>query len=125
MICNPGLLDKRIDVYLNDTDSSGTFDTIKAKPLYHRIAASIIPARGRAYREAAMTTEKANVTITIRYRANISTACVVTYRTHVYRVVDVIDPSQQHESLELYCVETIRGTTPTKEPSSSSGGWEP
>ena len=118
MICNPGLLDKRVNIYVNTT-TTGTFDEIHSKLLYHRIAASIIPARGRAYREANMTAEKGNVTITIRYRKDITTACVVSYHEHIYRVIDVIDPQMQHESLELVCTETIRGATPPK------GSWEP
>lgn len=118
MIFNPGTIDKRVDIYRNTT-TTGVFDAVKCKLLYHRIAASIQPARGRAYRESNMTAEKANVTITIRYRKDINTACVVSYQSHVYRVTDVIDPDMQHESLELICIETTRGTTPPK------GSWEP
>ena len=122
MITNPGILDKKVDIYTDTTSSSGDFDQVKAKLLYKRVSAAIQPMRGSAYREAQLTETKALLKITIRYRKDVTTAAVIVYHDHVYRVIDCIDPDMSHESLELMCNEIKRGVTPTKKPSEE---WEP
>ena len=116
MIFDPGKMNKRVDIYRGDT------------LLLKRVSASIMPVRGREYFNAHMTESKANATITIRYRPGIDEGCTVVYRDKVYDVESVVDPDEQHESLELYVVSKRRGSTPPIKPGTKPRDdeeWEP
>lgn len=127
MITNPGALDKKVDIWKGAPATRQGFDAMKPVKLYSRISAAIQPARGSQFYEAQLTSNKATTKVVIRYRKDITEACTVTYRDRVFDIVSVVDPNMQHESLELYCSETLRGSTPTKTPDqrAKDGGWEP
>ena len=115
MIFDPGKLNKRVDIYRGD------------KLLLKNIHASIAPIRGREYYNARMTESKANATIVIRYRTGIDEGCTVLYGDKVYDIESVVDPYEEHESLELYAVSKRRGITPVIKPGTKSHDeeWEP
>ena len=109
MIYDAGQLNKRVDIIGKVTRTVNGFDKIVTETKYKNIAACIRPTRGREYYEARQITNAANVLITIRYRPNVETSDTVTYRNHVYEIQSVINPYEENESLELYCIEKTRG----------------
>ncbi|BAL85199.1 phage related protein (plasmid) [Selenomonas ruminantium subsp. lactilytica TAM6421] len=127
MILNPGLLNKKVDVWGAKSAEKGGFDSTKPVKLYSRISAAIQPVRGSQFFISQLTANKENVKITIRYRRGITESCTVTYHNHVYDVQSIVDPDMAHESLELYCVEQVVGNTPAETPQQKidEGGWEP
>lgn len=120
MIFDAGQLNKRVDIYKPATTTKDSWDTQKDTALYKRIAAAIYPARGREYYEAKEIANEESVKIVIRYRKHITDGCKVRYREHTYLIQSVVDPDMAHESLELYCIEKLRGNMDT-----TSKGWEP
>ena len=96
--------------------------------------------RGKEYFEAKQATNAEYTVITIRYRDNISQSDRVEYKNHIYEIQSIVNPDMANESLELYCIEKIRGKQEDKKntvdnkkdnkPDTSksdkkSGGWIP
>jgi len=82
--------------------------------------------RGREYYEAKQVSNAENVVIIIRYRDNIYQSDIVEYGKHSYEIQSVVNPDMMNESLELYCVEKIRGKQENPKPTKpkNNGGWE-
>nr|DAI46237.1 MAG TPA: Putative head tail adaptor [Caudoviricetes sp.] len=126
MIYDAGTLNKKINIVGRVTKEVNGFDKTVNEIKYKNISASIKPSRGREYYEAKQVSNAENVLITIRYRDNIYQSDIVEYGKHTYEIQSVVNPEMQNESLELYCVEKIRGKqeeNPKPKPK-NSGGWE-
>lgn len=121
MICNPGLLNRKVTIYRPTVTAGTDLDTQTDRVLHANVSAWIAPVRGIQYKEDGTDRNDATVKITIRYRKGITDGCWVGYKNHHYLVTYISDPDMQHESLELMCVERLRGDPPE----SAQDGWEP
>jgi SPP1 family predicted phage head-tail adaptor len=121
MICNPGLLNRKVTIYRPSVEAQDGLDSLTDKVLYSNVSAWIAPVRGIQYKEDGTDRNDATVKITIRYRKGITDGCWVKYKDHHYLVEWIADPDMQHESLELMCIERLRGDPPE----SKLNGWEP
>ena len=129
MIYDAGMLNKKVNIVGRVTKEVNGFDKIVTEIKYKNISASIKPSRGREYYEAKQVSNAENVVITIRYRDNIYQSDIVEYKNHTYEIQSVVSPDMANESLELYCVEKIRGKqqedkSNLKPKPKNSGGWE-
>lgn len=127
MIYDAGTLNKKVNIVGRVTKEINGFDKVRTEIKYKNISASIKPSRGREYYEAKQISNAENIVITIRYRDNIYQSDIVEYGKHSYEIQSVVNPDMMNESLELYCVEKLRGKQeenpkPTKP--KNSGGWE-
>jgi SPP1 family predicted phage head-tail adaptor len=109
MIFNPGTLNRKIKIIgkVQSKDEYG-FDTVKDGVIYETWA-KIAPVRGKEYYDSDRLRDNNYVTITIRYRKNVTDQMYVIYEDHRYNIENVVDPYMTHESLELYCSEDTRG----------------
>lgn len=126
MIYDAGSLNKKINIVGRVTKEVNGFDKTVNEIKYKNISASIKPSRGKEYYEAKQVSNAENIVITIRYRDNIYQSDIVEYKNHSYEIQSVVNPEMQNESLELYCIEKIRGKqeeNPKPKPK-NSGGWE-
>lgn len=121
MINNPGLLNRKVTIYRPTVVEGDDLDTQKDRVLFQNVSAWIAPVRGIQYKENGTDRNDATVKITIRYRKGITDGCWVSYKDHHYLVSWIADPDMLHESLELMCVERLRGDPPESE----KDGWEP
>jgi SPP1 family predicted phage head-tail adaptor len=106
-----GTLDKRIRImkYSDIEDEYGLSKQTLVDAIGNAIWARIEPARGKAITEA-LKDKTIDVTkVTIRYRPNISANMLVKYKSHVYNIMSVVDPYEDHVKLELYCQLERRG----------------
>ena len=127
MIYDAGQLNKKVNIIGRVTKEINGFDKTVNEIKYKNISANIKPSRGREYYEAKQVSNAENILITIRYRDNIYQSDVVEYKNHTYEIQSVVNPDMQNESLELYCVEKIRGKQeekPKPNKPKNSGGWE-
>jgi SPP1 family predicted phage head-tail adaptor len=127
MIYDAGMLNKKVNIIGRVTKEVNGFDKTVIEIKYKNISASIKPSRGREYYEAKQVSNAENVVITIRYRDNVYSSDIVEYKKHTYEIQSVVNPEMMNESLELYCVEKIRGKQQEENPKpkpKNSGGWE-
>lgn len=127
MIYDAGQLNKKVNIIGRVTKEVNGFDKTVTEIKYKNISASIRPSRGREYYEAKQISNAENVVITIRYRDNIYQSDIVEYKNHSYEIQSVVNPDMANESLELYCIEKIRGKQQEDNPKPQkpkSGGWE-
>ena len=128
MIYDAGQLNKKVNIVGRVTKEVNGFDKTVTEIKYKNISANIKPSRGREYYEAKQISNAENIVIIIRYRDNIYQSDVVESGKHSYEIQSVVNPDMQNESLELYCIEKIRGKQeekPNSKPKSkNSGGWE-
>lgn len=120
MIYNAGMLNKRVKIVKPSTNEESGFSAVTDKP-FLTVWASIQPLRGREYYETEKVQNTENVKIIIRYRENVTESCKILYKNHTYKIQSVVNPNMQNESLELYCIEELRGESPL---TGSSGAWE-
>ena len=127
MIYNAGTLNKKVNIIGRVTKEVNGFDKTVTENKYKNISASIKPSRGREYYEAKQISNAENILITIRYRDNVCQSDVVEYGNHTYEIQSVVNPDMANESLELYCIEKIRGKqeNPNPKPKKpNNGDWE-
>jgi SPP1 family predicted phage head-tail adaptor len=128
MIYDAGKLNKKVNIIGRVTKEINGFDKTVTELKYKNISASIRPSRGKEYYEAKQVSNAENVVITIRYRDNIFQSDIVEYGKHSCEIQSVVNPDMQNESLELYCIEKLRGKqeeNPKPKPKKpNSGGWE-
>lgn len=125
MIYDAGTLNKKINIVAKVTKEVNGFDKTVTEIKYKNISASIKPSRGREYCEAKQVSNAENVLIIIRYRNDIYQSDIVEYGKHSYEIQSVVNPEMMNESLELYCVEKIRGKKQEENPKpKNNGGWE-
>ena len=124
MIYNAGQLNKKINIVGRVTKEINGFDKTVTEVKYKNISASIKPSRGREYYEAKQISNAENILIIIRYRDNIYQSDVVEYGKHSYEIQSVINPDMANESLELYCIEKIRGKQENPKPKKPKSGWD-
>lgn len=120
MITNIGTLNKKVDIAAGVTEEHRGFDTVNYKIIHKGIWARIEPLRGKEYYEAQRVKNEEIVKITIRYRETVTEGCKVLYRDHVYEIKNIADPDMSHESMELRCVEKMRGAK-----KANYKGWNP
>lgn len=120
MIYDAGHLNKKINIVGKVTKEINGFDKTVTETKYRNISASISPLSGREYFEAKQAANVENITVIIRYRNNICQSDTVEYKNHVYEIQSVVNPNTANESLELYCIEKIRGKQETNKSS-----WKP
>jgi hypothetical protein len=121
VIYDAGILNKKVTVFGRVTKTVHGFEKVVNEIKYRNISAAIRPSRGREYWEAKQISNAENVTITIRYRENICVSDLVEYKNHIYEITSVVNPNMENESLELYCVEKLRG----KQEKNPKGGIVP
>lgn len=126
MIYNSGQLNKKINIVGRVTKEVNGFDKTITEIKYKNISASIKPSRGREYYEAKQISNAENILIVIRFRDNIHQSDIVEYKNHSYEIQSVVNPDMMNESLELYCIEKIRGKQEklNPKPKKPKGGWE-
>lgn len=117
MIYDAGQLNKKVNIIGRTTKETNGFDKTVTEIKYKNISASIKQARGKQYYEAKQISNEENVLVTIRYRDNIYQSDIVEYKNHTYEIQSVVNPDIKNESLELYCIEKIRGIK-------NDSGWE-
>jgi SPP1 family predicted phage head-tail adaptor len=122
MINNPAILNKRVKIIGNKQTTKDGWDTTEPA-IIATCWASIQPARGREYYEARAIRDDESIKIVIRYRTGITHDMQIQYRTHTYNIQSIVDPYEDHESLELYCVEKLRGQTPATPVDKGGDGW--
>lgn len=127
MIYDAGTLNKKVNIVGRVTKEINGFDKTVNEIKYKNMSASIKPSHGREYYEAKQVSNAENVVITIRYRNNIYQSDIVEYKNHSYEIQSVVNPEMMNESLELYCIEKIRGKQedkPNPKPNKPKSGWE-
>ena len=136
MIFNAGVLNKKINIVGRITKTVNGFEKTVDDYKYKNISAYIHTQRGKEYFEAKQATNAEYTVITIRYRDNILQSDRVEYKKHVYEIQSIVNLDMANESLELYCVEKIRGKqedkkntvdnkSDTSKSENKSGGWIP
>lgn len=102
-------LKRRIIIKANteSKNEAGTIEQTAAKIITTR--ALIQPARNREYYESQKVKDADSYKITIRYRSDVNNGMVILYENHIFEIQSVMDPDMQHQYLELYCVERLRG----------------
>lgn len=126
MIKNPAILNKRVKIVGNVQTTEDGWDTTKPVVVCTTWA-SIQPARGREWYEARAIRTDESIKIVIRYRTGITHDMKIQYQHHTYEIQSIVDPFEDHESLEIYCIEKLRGQdTPaaqTKPIDKGGDGW--
>lgn len=109
MIANPGRLNRRISI-LSKTQSktANGFDTIKESKVCD-CWASIYPVRMSDIKENSTLQTVNNVKFTIRYRPNIDTNMTIKYNSKTFRIIGIVNPFYDNESLEIIAEEVSRG----------------
>ena len=69
--------------------------------------AAIEPLRGRELLAAQQIASEVSGTITIRYRAGVTAAMRVSFRSRYYEILAVIDPEERQRELELMCKQGV------------------
>lgn len=104
-----GKLNKRINI-LEFVDAENNIGINEIKPqIFLTCWASIEPARGREYYDAQRVRSETSYKITIRYRKGITEAMSIEYHGRRYEIQNIVDPEEEHISLEIYCSEKTRG----------------
>lgn len=72
--------------------------------------ASIEPARGREYYDAQKVRSETSYKVTTRYHKGITESMTIEYNDRSYSIQNILDPYEAHTSLEMYCIERVRGS---------------
>lgn len=109
MIANPGRLNRRISIYSkNQSKTANGFDTIKESKVCDCWAA-IYPVRMSDIKENSILQTVNNVKFTIRFRQNIDTNMTIKYDSKTFRIIGIVNPFYDNESLEIIAEEVSRG----------------
>lgn len=109
MIANPGRLNRRISIYSKDKSKTANgFDTIKESKVCDCWAA-IYPVRMSDIKENSTIQTVNNVKFTIRFRKNIDTNMTIKYDSKTFRIIGIVNPFYDNESLEIIAEEVSRG----------------
>ena len=109
MIANPGRLNRRISIYSKDKSKTANgFDTIKESKVCDCWAA-IYPVRMSDIKENSMIQTVNNVKFTIRFRKNIDSNMTIKYDSKTFRIIGIVNPFYDNESLEIIAEEVSRG----------------
>lgn len=109
MIANPGRLNRRISIYSKDKSKTANgFDTIKESKVCDCWAA-IYPVRMSDIKENSTIQTVNNVKFTIRFRHNIDTNMTIKYDSKTFRIIGIVNPFYDNESLEIIAEEVSRG----------------
>lgn len=109
MIANPGRLNRRISIYSKDKSKTANgFDTIKESKVCDCWAA-IYPVRMSDIKENSILQTVNNVKFTIRFRQNIDTNMTIKYNSKTFRIIGIVNPFYDNESLEIIAEEVSRG----------------
>lgn len=109
MIANPGRLNRRISIYSKDKSKTANgFDTIKESKVCDCWAA-IYPVRMTDIKENSTIQTVNNVKFTIRFRQNIDTNMTIKYDSKTFRIIGIVNPFYDNESLEIIAEEVSRG----------------
>lgn len=109
MIANAGRLNRRISIYgkVKSKTPSG-FDTVKEGKLCDCWAA-VYPLRMQDVKDNNILQTINTVKFTIRYRKNIDTNMTIHYKEKTFRIVGIVNPYYDNESLEITAEEISRG----------------
>jgi len=106
---NIGTLDKRIS-FLQYQDIENEYGTTEQKQVeVLKCWARIEPARGREYYEAQKIRTENSYKIITRYHKNFSDSMLIQYGSRIFEIKNIVDPYENHSSLEIYCTEKVRG----------------
>lgn len=109
MIANPGRLNRRISIYSKDKSKTANgFDTIKESKVCDCWAA-IYPVRMSDIKENSTIQTVNNVKFTIRFRQNIDSNMTIKYNSKTFRIIGIVNPFYDNESLEIIAEEVSRG----------------
>lgn len=109
MIANPGRLNRRISIYSKDKSKTANgFDTIKESKVCDCWAA-IYPVRMSDIKENSTIQTVNNVKFTIRFRQNIDSNMTIKYDSKTFRIIGIVNPFYDNESLEIIAEEVSRG----------------
>lgn len=109
MIANSGRLNRRISIYSKDKAvTANGFDTIKESKVCDCWAA-IYPVRMTDIKENSTIQTVNNVKFTIRFRQNIDTNMTIKYNSKTFRIIGIVNPFCDNESLEIIAEEVSRG----------------
>lgn len=109
MIANPGRLNRRISIYSKDKSKTANgFDTIKESKVCDCWAA-IYPVRMTDIKENSTIQTVNNVKFTIRFRQNIDSNMTIKYNSKTFRIIGIVNPFYDNESLEIIAEEVSRG----------------
>lgn len=109
MIANPGRLNRRISIYSKDKSKTANgFDTIKESKICDCWAA-IYPVRMSDIKENSTIQTVNNVKFTIRFRQNIDSNMTIKYDSKTFRIIGIVNPFYDNESLEIIAEEVSRG----------------
>ena len=109
MIANPGRLNRRISIYSkNKALTTNGFDTIKESKVCDCWAA-IYPVRMTDIKENSTIQTVNNVKFTIRFRKNIDSNMTIKYDSKTFRIIGIVNPFYDNESLEIIAEEVSRG----------------
>lgn len=109
MIANPGRLNRRISIYNKDKSKTANgFDTIKESKVCDCWAA-IYPVRMSDIKENSILQTVNNVKFTIRFRQNIDSNMTIKYDSKTFRIIGIVNPFYDNESLEIIAEEVSRG----------------
>lgn len=109
MIANPGRLNRRISIYSKDKSKTANgFDTIKESKVCDCWAA-IYPVRMSDIKENSTIQTVNNVKFTIRFRKNIDSNMTIKYDSKTFRIIGIVNPFYDNESLEIIAEEVSRG----------------
>lgn len=109
MIANPGRLNRRISIYSKEKSKTANgFDTIKESKVCDCWAA-IYPVRMSDIKENSTIQTVNNVKFTIRFRKNIDSNMTIKYDSKTFRIIGIVNPFYDNESLEIIAEEVSRG----------------
>lgn len=109
MIANPGRLNRRISIYSKDKAlTTNGFNTIKESKVCDCWAA-IYPVRMSDIKENSTIQTVNNVKFTIRFRKNIDSNMTIKYDSKTFRIIGIVNPFYDNESLEIIAEEVSRG----------------
>ena len=104
-----GTLDKRIS-FIDTQDVKTKYGTTsKQKAVHLTCWARIEPMRGREYIEAAKSGTEDVWKITTRYHKWLRDDMTIRYRGTEFEIKSIVDPYENHSSLEIYCQRRTSG----------------
>lgn len=104
-----GTLDKRIK-FKGLVDVLTEYGTTEQETkVFLSCWARIEPARGREYWEAQKERTEKSYKITTRYHKGITPSMTILYGSREFEIQNIVDPYENHSSLEIYCAEKDRG----------------
>lgn len=100
-----GRKDKRVTLEQVTTAKDSYNQGVETWSTLATVWAAIAPVRGREAFAARQFSSEEQYTITINYRADVTTKMRVKYGSRYFRIESKADPLERHEDLELSCVE--------------------